>query len=262
VKVLVNEHNGGLFRARNQGVAGARGEWVTFLDGDDWWAPDRLERLLRVAEQEEADVVGDDCHIINDGARSPWTTDFTLRRIRLGGVVTLGAVDLVTIDVGLCKLLARRQFLVQHEIRFDELLKQVADFKYGLECVLRGARFVVVPEAYYFYRRRDGQLTQDALSLVTEICEVLSALLRDVEICADGRLYCALARKLEFFKREESYQRMAQPVKDGRYGAACGELLRHPERFSVIVERLPRVLRRQIIRARWRLRELFSNVLE
>jgi len=38
--------NGGVARARNAGVTRAAGSWIAFLDADDLWAPDKIERQL------------------------------------------------------------------------------------------------------------------------------------------------------------------------------------------------------------------------
>jgi glycosyltransferase involved in cell wall biosynthesis len=49
VTVLALEKNVGLAEARNVGARGARGKWVAFLDDDDEWLPDKLQRQLEAA---------------------------------------------------------------------------------------------------------------------------------------------------------------------------------------------------------------------
>ncbi|WP_077796986.1 glycosyltransferase family 2 protein [Streptomyces sp. JHA26] len=59
--VLVrHERNGGLATARNTGIDRARGEYLTFLDGDDWLAPGHYDRLVAVIEDLGCDFVRTD----------------------------------------------------------------------------------------------------------------------------------------------------------------------------------------------------------
>jgi glycosyltransferase involved in cell wall biosynthesis len=51
LKVIVLPDNGGPANARNVGVKHAIGVWVAFLDDDDEWLPQKLERQLEVAER-------------------------------------------------------------------------------------------------------------------------------------------------------------------------------------------------------------------
>lgn len=47
---LIRKPNGGVGSARNEGINASRGQYVCFLDGDDWWAPEFLERMAWLIE--------------------------------------------------------------------------------------------------------------------------------------------------------------------------------------------------------------------
>ena len=56
---LIRKPNGGQASAFNCGIAECRGEIVAFLDGDDWWAPHKLRRVVEAMEQDpEAGIIG------------------------------------------------------------------------------------------------------------------------------------------------------------------------------------------------------------
>ena len=54
---VLSQKNGGVGAARNYGLAEARGDYVSFVDGDDYLKPDFIETLYRCAVQENCDVV-------------------------------------------------------------------------------------------------------------------------------------------------------------------------------------------------------------
>lgn len=66
VKVItypVNRRQGG---ARNEGLKAAEGEWIGFIDSDDWVSPDYYEKLLKKAEETGADLVGCDYSLVSE----------------------------------------------------------------------------------------------------------------------------------------------------------------------------------------------------
>lgn len=52
VKVVLNEPNAGAYTSRNIGYTMAQGEFITIFDGDDWQHPQKIERLVRGAQQQ------------------------------------------------------------------------------------------------------------------------------------------------------------------------------------------------------------------
>lgn len=53
---VIHKENGGPSSARNAGVALARGEYIGYVDGDDWTEPDMYEEMLRACEENGAQI--------------------------------------------------------------------------------------------------------------------------------------------------------------------------------------------------------------
>lgn len=54
VRYFRNKVNRGAAESRNYGVRNAAGEWIAFLDADDWWEPDKLKKQLKKLEETNA----------------------------------------------------------------------------------------------------------------------------------------------------------------------------------------------------------------
>ena len=57
VTLLVHPTNKGISASRNEALSVAKGEWVMFVDSDDWIAPDNCQMALAAAERQHADTV-------------------------------------------------------------------------------------------------------------------------------------------------------------------------------------------------------------
>ncbi len=57
-RVLVQEENRGVSSARNRGLEAARGDWIGFVDADDWIEPDMYAQLAAFADKTDCDLAG------------------------------------------------------------------------------------------------------------------------------------------------------------------------------------------------------------
>ncbi len=94
---LLNFSNQGVIAAsRNQGLASASGEYVAFLDSDDYWYPEKLEACLRFIEFTGCDFMCHGEHLIeNDHIIATWSHRSTMGYLRLlifGNKISTSAV--------------------------------------------------------------------------------------------------------------------------------------------------------------------------
>lgn len=64
---LIRQENAGVSVARNNGVAASQGDYLCFLDADDWWEPTFLEKMSKfIDEFPEAGIYGANYTIVNE----------------------------------------------------------------------------------------------------------------------------------------------------------------------------------------------------
>ena len=64
--IAIDQANGGLSAARNRGLSVATGDWVIFVDSDDWIPPYAVERSLKIAEESGAMVVASRNYLVEE----------------------------------------------------------------------------------------------------------------------------------------------------------------------------------------------------
>ncbi|TCJ15265.1 glycosyltransferase family 2 protein [Rubrobacter taiwanensis] len=263
VRLLSCRRNLGPGGARNRGLEAAAGEWVALLDSDDWYAPDRLERLIQHAEASGADLVSDDVYLTRSPDSRPWNTLFGIAGERFDAPREISAPEFVESNlpgqrrarIGLTKPVMRRKFLGRYGIRYDEKVWFGEDFIFYLTCLARGARFVVVPEAHYFYLSRPGSLVAgDRLGNLEKLCAANRYALRQELFRRDPGLVDALEHRQRVIEQRIGYYRVAQPLKRGELAAAARELRRNPGFVPLLARQVPRILRYRFgrLKSGWR----------
>ncbi|WP_170843198.1 glycosyltransferase family 2 protein, partial [Streptomyces oceani] len=151
VRLLQIENSGWPGRPRNIGTDAARGEYVHYVDDDDWLAPEALERLYARARETDADIVIG--RMAGHGRGAP----------RALFEKPLASSDLRTETVLLGSMtvhkLFRRSFLDRHQLRFAEGRVRLEDHLFTLRAYLLTSRVATVHDytCYHWVRHTSGQ---------------------------------------------------------------------------------------------------------
>ncbi|MCR5090273.1 MAG: glycosyltransferase [Oscillospiraceae bacterium] len=162
--------NGGQGRARNLGMEMAEGEFLGFVDSDDWIDPGMYEKLLRTAEDAGADV-----------AICDWLTHYPDGKTQ---EERLWRDDCLMSSVGFASNKVIRRGLLE-EIRFPEGL-WYEDTDFTAHVLHRAGKVVHLPEMLYHYRRGypSTMNNQNALRNL-DILEVMDRL--EEEFCPESQ---------------------------------------------------------------------------
>jgi glycosyltransferase involved in cell wall biosynthesis len=154
------QQNRGAGAARNRGVQEALGEFVAFLDGDDLWMPDYLEKQIGFLRAGGYDLAYADALLFGDSPLAGKTY--------MDGAPSHGPVTFVSLVRGECNVLtsgviARRSALIEAGL-FDERLRKAQDFELWTRLARRGARLGYQRKVLLHYRFRENSLSGDLLS--------------------------------------------------------------------------------------------------
>ncbi len=155
--------NGGKSFVMNHATGLARGKWIALLDADDWYAPDRLERLIDAAEAAGADMVADNLAFVDSHAKLCSGTGFPERGVR--HPVDLDAFlemsnPTARYDYGMLQPIFRADFIRMHDINYYQPARIGEDF-YQLLCFFAaGGRAIVLDTPLYFYVEPFGAISR------------------------------------------------------------------------------------------------------
>lgn len=65
IRILKIRNNGVIAASRNLGIRESKGDWIAFLDADDFWYPKKLEVCMKMISDDATDVVGHDEMMVN-----------------------------------------------------------------------------------------------------------------------------------------------------------------------------------------------------
>lgn len=195
VRCLRQERRSGVSAARNRGVVAATGDWIAFLDSDDEWLPEKLERQLAALTESPGHRI---CHTDEIWIRRGRRVNQGLRHAKAGGRIFRQCLPLCVISPS-SVVLERR--LLDDLGGFDETLPACEDYDLWLRiCASRPVLFVAEPLVIK-HGGHDDQLSRTVPALDRYRIRALEKLLESVDLAPGDRAAVIeiLATKIDIF---------------------------------------------------------------
>ena len=160
---VIHKKNGGLSDARNAGIEAATGDYILFVDSDDYIMTDMCEKMIKVAEDTHADMVV--CSFI-----WKYPTEEKVQSMVIGNTIqSFTNIELlkiffmkktVELTVAWNKLYQRRLFFTQEHIRYPVGKLHEDEFT-TYRLIYEAKNITIIPDALYYYVQRDASIMSE-----------------------------------------------------------------------------------------------------
>ncbi|MBE6446013.1 MAG: glycosyltransferase [Alphaproteobacteria bacterium] len=158
---VIHQENAGLGPARNRGLKDATGEFIIFLDSDDFFHPEMLEKMVAKAEEDEADITICGYSLFDDKTgKDYWEDKIATKYITASPISPKNyPTDLFTIcSPSIWTKLFRHSFLRKNNLSFINVYAEDVPFSYMAMALSN--KISLLEECFCHYRQnRNGQIT-------------------------------------------------------------------------------------------------------
>ncbi len=159
-KIVRHSENLGLSAARNTGLSHASGEWIAFLDADDYYLQDGLTSQIEMARATDADMTH--AQAMRSAFGTPdatvirWDRNLHAKHRHGGGIAEFPEAQFIASS---WSSLYRRDFLERADLQFDPEQRQFEDRLFVLEAVTRAQSLAFLGQPNRIWRGRQGSVS-------------------------------------------------------------------------------------------------------
>lgn len=152
-KYIKREKNGGPAAARNLGIKVSTGEYLAFIDSDDWCSQFFAEHMLKLATEEDYDIVVCDYIMVTEKAEKVAES--------LHGINNNSSLEekIAYIRNHACTKIFKKDFWLQQGLMFPENIKRGDDMAVVIPLLTRTEKIGVINEQLYYYLQRENSMS-------------------------------------------------------------------------------------------------------
>ncbi|MBR3209242.1 MAG: glycosyltransferase family 2 protein [Bacilli bacterium] len=151
---LIETPNNGIGKTRNFGIKKANGEYIMFLDSDDYLTDNCIEEIIKTAKETNADIVVGDYYVLKE--------EKTLIKIKDFGITSVTENPEVLLDINFAPWAKLYKKEVINNITFEESLKY-EDAPFTVKSLLKANKISKInyPIVYYIINKNSETTTRD-----------------------------------------------------------------------------------------------------
>lgn len=186
----IKRENGGLGAARNTGIKASTGEYICFVDSDDWVDSDYISKFVETLEKDKSDVViANIRYVFPDGTERPRTPHINEHEIISGREALRREFIGKQYRCHAPNKFCRRSFFIDNDIWFPEG-KIYEDVFTTYKILLAATQVTLIPDyTYYYLQSRQGSIMYTEINpkRFSDMFEALNLILSD-EKCRSYKL--------------------------------------------------------------------------
>ena len=170
----LHKPNGGVSSARNYGIDNARGEWLSFIDSDDWIDGRCFEKCLMLIEAHHLDLLQFGFARVDEEGKA----DFVENKKKCPPLASRAFIESDQFLVSVCATLFKADIIYRENIRFEEGLKYAEDQLFLYNYIPNCDLCMKTDEVLYFYLSNPQSATHTTGSNSDEIFKSIVSLQR------------------------------------------------------------------------------------